>query len=140
MFNIKMTEKDFIIMKGISGKMKKYEFIEHTADIGLKAYGKNLSEAFENAAIGMFDIISDTTEIDKIGEYKIELEAESIEQLLVDWLSELLYIQETENVLLSGFNVKLDKNRLRAKVYGEKLNKKKHPIRSEIKEIGRAHV
>ena len=123
------------MMRGIIEMMKKYEFIDHTADIGVRAYGKNLSEAFENVAIGMFDVISDTAKIDKIGEYVIELEADNIEQLLVDWLSELLYIHETKNVLLSGFKVKLDKNKLRARVYGEGLDKKKHPIKSEIKAV-----
>ncbi len=123
------------MMRGIIEMMKKYEFIDHTADIGVRAYGKNLSEAFENAAVGMFDVISDTAKIDKIGEYVIELEADNIEQLLVDWLSELLYIHETKNVLLSGFKVKLDKNKLRARVYGEGLDKKKHPIKSEIKAV-----
>ena len=123
------------MMKGIIERMKKYEFIDHTADIGVRAYGKNLSEAFENAAVGMFDVISDTAKIDKIGEYVIELEADNIEQLLVDWLSELLYIHETKNVLLSGFKVKLDKNKLRARVYGEGLDKKKHPIKNEIKAV-----
>lgn len=123
------------MMKGINKNMRKYEFIEHTADIGIKAYGKNLSEAFENAALGMFDIISDTTKIDSVGEYMIELKADNIDQLLVDWLSELLYIHETKNVLLTSFNVELDKNKLRARVYGEKLDKKKHPIKNEIKAV-----
>ena len=123
------------MMKAINENMKKYEFIEHTADIGVRAYGKNLSEAFENVAVGMFDIISDTSKIDRTGEYRIDLEADNIEQLLVDWLSELLYIHETKNVLLSGFNIELDKNKLRARVYGEELDKRKHPIKNEIKAV-----
>ncbi len=49
--------------------MKIYELIEHTADVGIKAYGKNISEAFENAAKGMFDIITDKSEIEAVGEY-----------------------------------------------------------------------
>ena len=74
--------------------MKTYELIDHTADVGIKAYGKTLSEAFENAAKGMFDIITDSSEIESIGQYNIELEAPDLEQLLVDWLSELLYLFE----------------------------------------------
>ena len=46
--------------------MEKYEIIDHTADIGAKAYGKNLSEAFENAAKAMFDIITDKSEIESV--------------------------------------------------------------------------
>ncbi|MEW6070047.1 MAG: archease, partial [Candidatus Thermoplasmatota archaeon] len=56
--------------------MKKYSFIEHTADIAIRAYGKNLAECFENAAVAMFDIISDTKKVKSTGEYKIELKAD----------------------------------------------------------------
>ena len=72
--------------------MKTYELIDHTADIGLKAYGKTLSEAYENAAKGMFDIITDSSEIESVGQYDIRLEAPDLGQLLVDFLSELLFL------------------------------------------------
>ena len=67
--------------------MKQYELIDHTADVAIKAYGKTLSEAFENAAKGMFDIITDNSEVESTGQYNIELKASDLEQLLVDFLS-----------------------------------------------------
>ena len=70
--------------------MQKYELIDHTADVGVKAYGESLEQAFENAAKAMFDIIADKSEIESVGQYDIVLEADDLEQLLVDWLSELL--------------------------------------------------
>ena len=85
--------------------MKAYNLIDHTADVGLKAYGKSLSEAFQNAAKGMFDIITDKSEIENIGQYNIKLEADDLEQLLVDWLSELLYIHSTKNIVFGFFKV-----------------------------------
>ena len=48
--------------------MKKYELIDHTADVGVKAFGNNLSECFENAAKAMFDIITDSSEVENIGQ------------------------------------------------------------------------
>ena len=54
-------------------KQKQYEIIEHTADVGIKAYGETLSEAFENAAKGMFDIITDSSEVESIGQYDLSL-------------------------------------------------------------------
>jgi SHS2 domain-containing protein len=63
--------------------MKAYELIDHTADVGIKAYGKSLSEAFQNAAKGMFDIITDKSEIENIGQYNIKLEADDLEQLFL---------------------------------------------------------
>jgi len=117
--------------------MKTYEFIDHTADIGIKAYGKTLSEAFENAAKGMFSIITDNSEIENIGQYDITLSADDLEQLLVDWLSELLYLHSAKNLVFGFFKIELDenKNKLSAKIFGEKLNMSKHKAGAEIKAV-----
>ena len=104
--------------------MKTYEFIDHTADIGVKAYGKTLAEAFENAAKGMFHIITDNSEIENIGQYDVELDAPDLEQLLVDWLSELLFLNTARNQVFGFFKVDLDEknNKLSAKIFGEKFD------------------
>jgi SHS2 domain-containing protein len=117
--------------------LKEYEIIEHTADIGVKAYGKSLSEAFANAAKAMFDIITDNSEIESVGEYKIQLEANDLEQLLVDWLGELLFLNAAKNLVFNFFNVDLDdkKFRLTAHVFGEKFDISKHKIGVEIKAV-----
>lgn len=115
--------------------MKRYDLIEHTADVGIKAYGKTLSEAFANAAKGMFDIITDNSEIENIGEYDIELQADNLEQLLVDWLSELLFLNSANNLVFGFFKVELDENKLSAKVFGEKFNISKHKAGAEIKAV-----
>ena len=117
--------------------MKTYELIDHTADVGVKAYGKTLSEAYENAAKGMFDIITDSSEIENIGQYNIELEAPDLEQLLVDWLSELLFLNSAKNIVFGFFKVELDdkNNKLSAKVFGEKFDISKHKAGAEIKAV-----
>ena len=117
--------------------MKKYELIEHTADVGVKAFGKNISEAFENAGKAMFDIITDESEIETIGQYDIELKAPDLEQLLVDWLSELLYLNTALNLVFSFFKVDIDEknNSLKGRVFGEKLDISKHKIGCEIKAV-----
>ena len=117
--------------------MKTYEIIDHTADVAIKAYGKNISEAFENAAKGMFDIITDNSEIESIGQYDITLEAPDLEQLLVDWLSELLFLNTSQNLVFGFFKVEIDdkKNRLTARVFGDKYNISKHKMGVEIKAV-----
>jgi len=117
--------------------MEKYELIDHTADVGIKAYGKTLSEAFENAAKAMFDIITDNSEIESIGQYDIKLEAPDLEQLLVDWLSELLYLNSARNQVFGFFKVDLDEknNTLSAKIFGDKFDVSKHKIGAEIKAV-----
>ena len=120
--------------------MKKYDIIDHTADIGVKAYGETLEEAFENVAKAMFDIITDNSEIEPIGQYDIELEAADFEQLLVDWLSDLLFLSSTQNLVFGFFKVKIDgkkekQKRLSATIFGEKLDISKHKIGAEIKAV-----
>ena len=117
--------------------MKTYELIDHTADVGLKAYGKTLAEAFENAAKGMFDIITDKSEVESIGQYDIELEAPDLEQLLVDWLSKLLFLNSSRNEVFGFFKINIDEKniKLSAKVFGEKFNISKHKVGSEIKAV-----
>ncbi len=117
--------------------MKKYDIIEHTADIGIKAYGKNLSECFENAAIGMFDIISDTRKVKPVGEYEISLKSDTVEELLVDWLSKLLTLSDINNFLFGKFDVKIDEEKcgLNANVYGENFDSERHTVGKEIKAV-----
>jgi len=117
--------------------MKTYELIDHTADVGVKAYGANLSEAFEHAAKAMFDIVTDNSEIENTGQYEIILEAPDLEQLLVDWLSELLFLNSANNLVFGFFKVELDekKKQLNARVFGEKFDLSKHKIGMEIKAV-----
>jgi SHS2 domain-containing protein len=115
--------------------MKQYELIEHTADVGVKAYGKTVAEAFEHVAEGMFDIITDESTIDPVGQYDIRLEAPDLEQLLVDWLSQLLFLNGAQNLVFGKFQVTLTGNRLSAQIFGEKYDTKKHRMGVEIKAV-----
>jgi SHS2 domain-containing protein len=115
--------------------MKQYELIEHTADVGVKAYGKTVAEAFEHAAKGMFDIITDESTIEPVGQYDIQLEAPDREQLLVDWLSKLLFLNDAQDLVFERFQVTLTGNRLSASVFGEKYDTKKHQMGVEIKAV-----
>ncbi|UCD14224.1 MAG: archease [Thermoplasmatales archaeon] len=115
--------------------MKQYELIEHTADVAIKAYGKTVSEAFKNAAIGMFDIITDNSSIDDVGQYNIQLKAPDLEQLLVDWLSELLFLNSAKNLVFGTFDVTVDNNHLSAHVRGEEFDSSKHKKGAEIKAV-----
>lgn len=108
--------------------MKKFETFEHTADIGLRAYGKSLEEAFENAAYGMFKIMySKLEEVKPKLSCDIECEGYDIESLFVEWLNTLLYKSSSSNIVFSHFVIKeldLKKCSLIAVVKGEKFNKR----------------
>ena len=116
--------------------MKKYEYFEATADIGLKAYGKDLNEAFENAGLAIFNIISDTSGIDALKEIEFEVTSEDEVSLLYDYLEELLFYHEVEFMLFSEFHVEIDENlHLKAKIIGEEIDWDKHERKTEIKAI-----
>ena len=116
--------------------MKSYEYFEATADVGLKAYGKNLNEAFENAGLAIFNIISDTSNIDALKEIEFEVASEDEVSLLYDYLEELLFFHEIEFMLFSEFHVEIDDNlHLKAKIKGEEINWDKHERKTEIKAI-----
>ncbi len=107
--------------------MKRYEFIEHTADVAVKAYGATLEEAFAVAAGAMFDIMTDESPIER--KQKIELEAESIdiEGLLVSFLSKLIVLHEVDHLVLKDFVVAFTgDNSLKASAWGETFTETKH--------------
>ena len=117
--------------------MKKFEIINHTADIGLVAYGKNKEQVFINAAKGMFEIIAGGNKTLKENFYdKIKLEADNLEGLLFAWLNELLYIGETRLVILNKFQIKeLSDFQIKAEVEGMKINPPSVKIEKEIKAV-----
>ena len=115
--------------------MARYERLEHTADALVLVSGKDLSERFANAAYAMFDQITDVRKVKAKGEMKIMLEADSREQLLVDFLQELLFLNDTEDIVFSRFDVKTDGKKLEALVWGEKFDEKRHSKRSVVKGV-----
>ena len=113
---------------------KRFEIVEHTADIGVKAYGGTLKELFENTAFGMFNIIADLEGIKTSTEIEVKVEAIDKEELLVAWLEELLYHFYTKNVIFSKFDItELTDNKLIAKVKGRFIGENKNRLKAEIK-------
>jgi SHS2 domain-containing protein len=80
-------------------KTGKFEFLEHTADVYIAAHGKTLEEAFENAALAMFEVMTDTETVSPDLEDSVEVEAEDEYALLYSWLEALLVKFETQNML-----------------------------------------
>ena len=116
--------------------MKKFEYFEVTADIGFKAYGENLNEAFENAGLAIFNIISNTDDIAPSREISFDVASEDEVSLLYDYLEELLFYHEVEFMLFSEFHVEIDESlNLKATIKGEGIDWDKHERKTEIKAI-----
>ncbi|MDX1534418.1 MAG: archease [Thermoplasmata archaeon] len=113
----------------------RFEVIEHTADAGITAYGDSAAEIFENAAYGMFSLMTDVRNVRPVGEVQVELEAHDLGSLLVDWLSELLFIHEAENVFFGEFEAAVEGFRLKAKARGEEVDPKRHRLQAQVKAV-----
>lgn len=117
---------------------KDFEFLEHTADLKFRSYGKTLDACFENAAKAMFSSILDLSSVIVKIERRIEINSSSLETLLHDFLSEILFLFETEDLVFREFHVSIKKNReyqISAKLKGEKFNPKRQGIMTDIKAV-----
>jgi SHS2 domain-containing protein len=115
-------------------KKKEFEILNHTADVGIIAYGADLKQAFANAAKGLFSLITDLGKVKEALHRDAELTAADEENLLVEWLNELIYQFATEWIIFKRFDiVQLDNTRLKARGYGEKIDKSKHRLKVEVK-------
>jgi SHS2 domain-containing protein len=121
-------------------KKIEFEFLEHTADAYIAAYGKNLAEAFENAALAMFETMTNTKAINSINEKTVKAKGADKQALLYNWLERLLVMFEVEGMLFSKFKIHKiqqakDGFRLEAKVYGESYDPERHRQKVGVKAV-----
>jgi SHS2 domain-containing protein len=115
-------------------KKKDFEILNHTADVGIIAYGADMKQAFANMARGLFSLITDLDDVEEVIHRDAELTAADEESLLVEWLNELIYQFDTEGIIFKRFDIiQLDNTRLRARGYGEKVDKSRHKIKMGVK-------
>ena len=113
---------------------KDFEIVNHTADVGIIAHGANIKQAFANAAKGLFSLITELDNVQEVLQQDIEVTATDKESLLVEWLNELIYQFDTENIIFKRFDItELDNTRLRAKNYGEKVDSARHKLKTGVK-------
>ncbi len=113
---------------------KDFEIINHTADVGIIAYGADVSQAFANAARALFSLITELDVVEEILHRDIELTAPDEESLLVEWLNELICLFDTENIVFKRFDVtKFNNTQLKARSYGEEVDNSKHRLKTGVK-------
>lgn len=117
-----------------------YEFLDHTADVQIHAWGKNMEETFEAAATAMSAYITDISSIEIQTKESIQVEAEDLKGLLYRFLDEVLYLFNAEPYLIAKRVRVLELEtgpefRLKAECYGETFNLDKHMQGTEIKAI-----
>jgi len=114
--------------------MPPFEVIEHTADIGIRAFGASRTKLFENAAYGMFSLITDLEKVRIDSAFSIEIEADDLETLLVEWLNELIYLYDSRSLLLKSFKISsLQETALQGMAYEEQIDFSRHGLNADIK-------
>jgi SHS2 domain-containing protein len=119
---------------------KKYEFLEHTADMYIVGRGKTLEEAFANTAVGLGFMIVRSDNVKPAIEKKIKVEAEDKQALLFEFLSKFLFYQDAESLIFHKVKVeKIEKKKdlfvLDSRAWGEKFNEEKHETGTHVKAI-----
>jgi SHS2 domain-containing protein len=113
---------------------KDFEFIDHTADVGVIAYGEDIRQAFANAARALSSLIAEPEGVQESLHQDIEVNADDEEGLLVAWLNELIYLFDAEGLIFKRFDISsLNSRKLRARAYGEKVDPARHQLKTGVK-------
>jgi SHS2 domain-containing protein len=120
------------VVKQAAGKG--FEVIDHTADVGIIVHGTEIKQVFANAATALFSLITELENIREELKYDVEVASEDRESLLVEWLNELIYLFDTEHVLLKRFDIQsLSNTKLKITCCGEKIDPSRHKIKTGVK-------
>ena len=116
-----------------------FEWLEHTADIGVRGIGRSMEEAFCEAARGMFAMMVDLADISGQKELEVHCRASSHESLLVAWLAELIAQKDLTDRLFSSFEVKIDRKPeglvLHGRCHGDEIDPARQHLGTEVKGI-----
>jgi SHS2 domain-containing protein len=111
-----------------------FAILDHTADIGIIAYGADLKELFSNAALALFSLITELESVQGKLHLDLGVRSEDRDSLLVDWLNELIYVFDSKHILFNRFDIEsLTCNALKATCYGEDFDPNKHKIKIGVK-------
>ena len=116
--------------------MERFRILAHPADIGFEAFGSTREEVFANAARALFHLIVDLDAVEPRGAVEVMVEGSEPAGLLVNWLSELLYLNDAEGWLFSDFEIeRVDDRLLRARALGEKFDRTRHCAKLQVEAI-----
>jgi SHS2 domain-containing protein len=118
--------------------MKAFEVIDISGDVGIRAFGKSIEEAFKNSAIGMYSLITDLEGVKAEKSISISVESNSLEGLLVSWLNELIFQFDAYNFIGKGIDIQSltptpQSPSLKAIISGEEFDTERHERKLLIK-------
>ena len=113
-----------------------YELIPHTADIGIRVFGKNNEKLLKNTIYAFFDVLVGIKSINKKVEKVLKIKADNLEDLLFNLLDELLFIFSTKKMIFKESKVSfIRENQIVVKLKGQKFDPSKHKVKTDIKAV-----
>ncbi len=129
-----------MIKMNINNDNKKYKFLEDVAiaDIAFEAYGRDLNELFENAAFAIFELSANLDTVEAKQKVEFELENEKLDNLLYDFLSEILFLKDSKYMVFKNVKVEIKedkKYKLKSILKGDTINPQKQQLENDIKAV-----
>lgn len=116
--------------------MDSFRVLEHMADIGFEAFGASREELFGNAARALISLVVDLDTVRPSRELAVKAEGSAWPDLLVNWLSEILYLHDAEGWLFRDFTVQeLGEKVITATARGEKFDRARHRVKMLVKAV-----
>jgi SHS2 domain-containing protein len=113
---------------------KGFDILDHTADVGIIAYGTDIKQLFSNAALALFSLITELESIEEKLHFSLHVGSGDINGLLVEWLNELVYSFDAKHVLVRRCDIEsLTDTQLKATCHGEDFDPTRHKIKREVK-------
>lgn len=114
--------------------MDRFKVLDISGDVGLKAFGKNIKEAFINASIGMYSLITNRHSIKEEKTINVSVESPSLDGLLVSWLNELIFHFDAYGFIGKKIEIRqFSDNKIAASVTGEEFDPERHEGKLLIK-------
>jgi SHS2 domain-containing protein len=115
---------------------KRYRVTERQSALAVKVLGNSQTELFENAAFALFDVMTDIDKVDIKERMPLEVEGLDMDDLMVNWTRELLYLFQGSGYLLKQFDIRHANERsVKAEVCGERIDPDRHEIKKEINSV-----
>jgi SHS2 domain-containing protein len=105
------------------------------ADVAIEVWAETIEGLFQDSGLAVSEVMVDTKTVEKKIELDISLNSTSVEMLLYDFLSEIVYLKDAKSLLFSRFDVKINELDLFAKLWGEKIDRERHHLRTDVKAV-----
>jgi SHS2 domain-containing protein len=112
---------------------KKYRITTHQSELAVRITGNSQADLFTNSAFALFDVMTDIANVETKESVPLEVEGSDRDDLMVNWMRELLYLYQASGYLLREFKIiEVKDTSVKAEVSGEKIDPDRHEIKQEI--------